>query len=326
MVVMRSGDQSVTPLQPSTDQEMSVKQVMMRSVLEYLGYDDLVTSTTPVTSDQKSDVSEGEMIRRRYSVFLTDLDKTLLTMFSQEIFLNDEDLSSEQYDDVIEFLSILEQLYPPQSSLSEMITKMNIVMRQRSGVSMVRTVLEEYHGVVEEGWEGCQGSGPQYGGYTCGVWTLWHYLTVAQHTCDTCEAGHVLRSMINYVRHFFSCRHCADHFLKMTNNGSAVEEVENTEDAVMFLWEAHNNVTLRLINDEDDQTDDPAFPKQFFPSREFCPKCFDEEDVNKEETLQFLIKHYSSKSIINNSYSSSATNIIFDISLHLLLSGGLLLL
>ena len=87
--------------------------------------------------------------------------------------------------------------------------------------------------------------------------------------------------MVAYVRHFFSCRECSDHFLSMVHNGTAIEEqVTSSTEAVLFLWAAHNAVNLRLANDV---SSDPVFPKLRFPSRDFCPACWDEEDQPEEQ-------------------------------------------
>ena len=74
----------------------------------------------------------------------------------------------------------------------------------------------------------------------------------------------VVLAMVTYVRHFFSCRECSDHFLSMVHNGTAIEEqVTSSTEAVLFLWAAHNAVNLRLANDV---SSDKAFPKIRFPS------------------------------------------------------------
>ena len=90
-------------------------------------------------------------------------------------------------------------------------------------------------------------------------------------------------------------RHCVDHFLNMVHNGTAVEEeVATPTEAVLFLWAAHNAVNERLTNDI---SEDPEFPKMRFPSSEYCPECWDEEDEPKEEeVVGFLHRLYSQPS------------------------------
>ena len=51
-------------------------------------------------------------------------------------------------------------------------------------------------------------------GYTCGLWTLFHMVTLAapQAGLTPREATGAIR---NYVEHFFGCAHCRDHFLQL---------------------------------------------------------------------------------------------------------------
>jgi hypothetical protein len=51
-------------------------------------------------------------------------------------------------------------------------------------------------------------------GYTCGLWTLFHMVTLAAPRAGLTprEATGAIR---NYVEHFFGCAHCRDHFLAL---------------------------------------------------------------------------------------------------------------
>lgn len=69
--------------------------------------------------------------------------------------------------------------------------------------------------------------------------------------------------------------------------------VTSKDDAVLWLWNAHNQVNKRLAGDP---TEDPAFPKIQFPSINSCTACRREHstkhsndiDWDKVEVLQFL--------------------------------------
>merc|ERR1719242_1376872 len=92
------------------------------------------------------------------------------------------------------------------------------------------------------------------------------------------------------------CRECSDHFLQMVKNWTEIErEVTNYEEAVLFLWRKHNEVNLRLSGDA---SDDPVFPKGYFPSKRFCRECYEgdtEEETSsqRENIISFIKKHYS---------------------------------
>jgi thiol oxidase len=67
-------------------------------------------------------------------------------------------------------------------------------------------------------WQGCKGSSPQYRGYPCSLWTLFHALSVNAAAKDPAfvygGVSSVANSMIGYVSQYFSCRECALHFAK----------------------------------------------------------------------------------------------------------------
>ncbi len=63
---------------------------------------------------------------------------------------------------------------------------------------------------------GCRGSEAQFGGYPCGLWSLWHTLTLAQAaratTTNPSDPKEVLLTMKGFIQEFFGCRDCARHF------------------------------------------------------------------------------------------------------------------
>lgn len=71
--------------------------------------------------------------------------------------------------------------------------------------------------------------------------------------------------------------------------------VATKDEAVLWLWAAHNEVNQRLAGDD---TEDPQFPKVQFPSASSCAKCRQapasdlkenlEINWNKEAVLSFL--------------------------------------
>ena len=72
-----------------------------------------------------------------------------------------------------------------------------------------------------------------------------------------------------YIREFFSCGECRDHFVAMADE-SLEQNVTSTYQAVMWLWRAHNRVNMRLAGDV---TEDPSYPKIQFPSPNMCAVC-----------------------------------------------------
>lgn len=54
--------------------------------------------------------------------------------------------------------------------------------------------------------------------------------------------------MRNYVRYFFGCRDCADHFEQMA--AASMHKVGSPSSAVLWLWTSHNRVNARLSGKE----------------------------------------------------------------------------
>ncbi len=125
-------------------------------------------------------------------------------------------------------------------------------------VDELRFLTEAFDDLPKE-WVGCRGSESRYGGYPCGLWTLFHTLTVSQASkkegTTESDSRAVLVAMSGFVEHFFGCRDCARHFALMADgvgeggekktrkrNGAILADVHSSRDAVLWLWKAHNRV------------------------------------------------------------------------------------
>ncbi|KAL8177475.1 UNVERIFIED_CONTAM: hypothetical protein K2H54_008037 [Gekko kuhli] len=95
-------------------------------------------------------------------------------------------------------------------------------------------------------WVGCQGSKPEFRGYPCSLWTLFHFLTVQEALQGSrfTSTSEVLPTMRGYVHYFFGCRECADHFEGMA--AESMHRVKNKDGAILWLWSRHNRVNARL--------------------------------------------------------------------------------
>ncbi|NXG65920.1 QSOX1 oxidase, partial [Hemiprocne comata] len=147
-------------------------------------------------------------------------------------------------------------------------------------------------------WVGCQGSEPHFRGYPCGLWTIFHLLTVqaAQSGPDKELPLEVLGTMRCYVRHFFGCQECAEHFEAMA--AKSMDQVAGREEAVLWLWSHHNKVNARLAGGD---TEDPKFPKLQWPTPDMCPQCHKEERGvhvwDEPAVFTFLKAHFSPANI-----------------------------
>uniref|UniRef100_A0A6G1RPD6 Sulfhydryl oxidase n=1 Tax=Hypotaenidia okinawae TaxID=2861861 RepID=A0A6G1RPD6_9GRUI len=99
-----------------------------------------------------------------------------------------------------------------------------------------------------------------------------------------------------YVRHFFGCQECAQHFEAMA--AESMDQVVGREEAVFWLWSHHNKVNARLAGGD---TEDPKFPKLQWPPPDMCPQCHKEEQGvhawDEPAVLTFLKVHFSPANI-----------------------------
>ncbi|XP_028260221.1 sulfhydryl oxidase 1 [Parambassis ranga] len=158
-------------------------------------------------------------------------------------------------------------------------------------------------------WVGCQGSQPHLRRYPCGVWTVFHALTVQANSGGSSAPREVLGAMRSYVHNFFGCRACAEHFENMARE--SVAEVDTLSSAVLWLWSRHNRVNNRLAGA---LSEDPLFPKIQWPSPEMCPACHTVKDNgehrwNMPQVLPFLMSHFSSSSILTD-YLDNETQVL----------------
>ena len=152
------------------------------------------------------------------------------------------------------------------------------------------TQLNESLFPIKPEWANCRGSQSHYRGYPCALWSLAHTLTLLTLTLPTSShhlthpstsssssrsrhsfhSKEALRVVAQFVKIFFSCEHCREHFSQMAQS---LEEgrVAYDGDAVLWLWEAHNRVNRRLAKDI---SSDPLYPKTLFPSPNHCPYCY----------------------------------------------------
>jgi len=265
---------------------------------------DGVNNPVPVQQQQVKTASKKEIMTRRYRAYMSDLEKAVVYAISHEVAQHST-ISSHTLSALQEFVTVLEKYFPARIEMSLLLRKLKAWVHQHQdtirGEDLSKwfsdyQVLHSFH--VSDTWQGCQGSEDRYGGYPCGLWSVWHVLTVAQAESGTGDPKEVLVAMKNYIKEFFGCSECARHFDQAIEGGNLInEEVKEHKDAVLLLWVVHNKANIRLAGDI---SEDPVFPKLKFPSKEFCSSCYDGRvagvnlwaEFNKDEVYKFLTNLY----------------------------------
>uniref|UniRef100_A0AC35U774 Sulfhydryl oxidase n=1 Tax=Rhabditophanes sp. KR3021 TaxID=114890 RepID=A0AC35U774_9BILA len=179
-----------------------------------------------------------------------------------------------------------------------------LALRMKSGSLSVRDWKNQFESVERlyaypfpqnTTWQHCAGSDTQYRGYTCGLWTTFHTLTVHTYLDTVKDAAmnplQPLKSIQGWVNSFFGCQHCKNHFMHMTTTLFPMTErrVRHNHDMMMYLWRAHNIVNNRLHGD---MTEDPLFIKYQFPPLFLCPTCHSGGNFSRRQVRNFLLRYY----------------------------------
>ncbi|NXL41592.1 QSOX1 oxidase, partial [Podilymbus podiceps] len=247
----------------------------------------------------------------RSKVYMADLESTLHYSLRVEA-VRAGTLSGAQLAAFKCYVAVLVKYFPGRPSAQTFLQSLDGWLRNWTEPELPRTALKEAMKNNRDAsrpavlptnvtWVGCQGSESHFRGYPCGLWTIFHLLTVqaAQSGPDKELPLEVLNTMRCYIRHFFGCRECAQHFEAMA--AESMDQVAGREEAVLWLWSHHNEVNARLAGGD---TEDPKFPKLQWPPPDMCPQCHKEERGvhawDKPAVITFLKAHFSPANICND--------------------------
>lgn len=271
----------------------------------------------PDESTQNTLSSMDNNVEPSNNVYMVDLENALNYSLRQEVGVH-EILKEEKLEALKNFIRILIKYFPGRLSIMRYLNKLYLWILEQKNEIIVENMMENMillqtkktYLPPRRDWEGCKGSKPSFRGYPCSLWMLFHTLTVQAY--QKYQKGNenypqeVLFAIRGYVKYFFTCADCSEHFQQMASN--LENEVQKPEDTILWLWRAHNKVNHRLSSDIN--TNDPKHPKVQFPPLKLCPECHDKTKQNEDSlqdekleswdilrTLNFLITFYDKASI-----------------------------
>jgi len=148
-----------------------------------------------------------------------------------------------------------------------------------------------------DGWLNCQGSSRNSRGYTCGLWMLFHSLSVRMPEASDSAGQDWLTVIRDFVQFFFQCKDCAEHFLEQAN-GADARSIVSKRDGILWLWRTHNGVNERLFEELDKVgKGDPQFPHEQWPTNDFCNDCLSGSSWDEDKVYKFLFSHYQGESV-----------------------------
>jgi len=292
--------------------ELSLNNQMMKDLNQNKLQDSLDTksdkSKLPKTATRK------ELINRRYKVFTSDLEKAVIYSISHEVAQHSS-ITGHTLESLQKYVSVLEKFFPARIEMSVFLRDLQSWVHMHQDTIRGEDLsnwIESYqgrHGIrASKDWIGCKGSEDKFGGYPCGLWSVWHALTINQANMVEGDPKEVMIAMKSFIQEFFGCRECARHFDQALEGGKALDDIENYNDAVLLLWKVHNKVNLRLAGDI---SEDPTFPKLVFPAKEFCSGCYGSmtgsnlwDEFNRLKVLEFLKNQFSKEKLSSQGLTS----------------------
>nr|XP_022907868.1 sulfhydryl oxidase 1-like [Onthophagus taurus] len=227
-------------------------------------------------------------------VFQMDLETALRWSLKREVS-RVKVIENEKRTALINYLDVIIKYFPLGKNAKQFLNdlKQKIVSTTSIEGKEISNIIKSAETEINplfsssENWLGCEGSSPEHRGYPCGLWKMFHFLTVnaAELSTEKDKPLEVLLAMEGYIKNFFGCHDCAQHFLEMTVKKN-MRQVESLDSAIIWLWMAHNDANKRLAGDD---TEDPQYPKVQFPSSENCPTCrYTNGSWNLVEVLKYL--------------------------------------
>ncbi|XP_026201552.1 sulfhydryl oxidase 1 isoform X2 [Anabas testudineus] len=245
----------------------------------------------------------------RSRVYMADLESALHYSLRVEVAAHTV-IEGQELVSLKKYIAVLAKYFPGRTVVMNLLKSVNSWLQNQQGDeisyeafrAMLDNSAQSQNTALPEGerWVGCQGSQPHLRRYPCGMWTLFHVLTVQAKSMESTDCKEVLSAMRSYVRSFFGCRECAEHFENMATE--VVTEVSTLQSAVIWLWSRHNRVNNRLAGA---LSEDPNFPKIQWPSPEMCAACHTVETNGdhkwiKKQVLSFLLSYFSSDRILTD--------------------------
>lgn len=276
------------------------------SVLKELGIQTTnLNLDLPKTKKRISDKSRPEYLvdddlnlRTKQNVY-DDAWKSFHFSMENGVFMNDSGpLSNNTQTHLRDWLDLLKLALPPswqiQTLLKALLDNFNDIVQSESELNRILKL----HPPPKKNWSPSCTHGNPIAGYTCGLWELFHIVTVGtvefnmmistddgQIVIQTEDTASKIR---NFVESFFGCEVCRTNFLQAFDTCSfnrcsrlsneAYSDVQWLQLPV-WLWETHNAVNVRLLNEKAEREN--WKPKQRdeidkqWPSRSACPKCWD---------------------------------------------------
>lgn len=279
---------------------------------------------TNTAVDQKVAVQRKHFMARSKKETFDDAHLSLVFLLRHGIYTAPGQLPKEAHLALNRFVSVLSKATPLSSSLQPVIASLdkNSGLITTSEEALVK-VLDELAPPPSPTWSpACLQHGT---GYTCGLWTLFHIVTVGVVEWNLLSGDpdaylaplDVADTLRNFIEYFFQCDDCRAHFLSEYDscghdrcNRLSAEKATSTfkewKELPLWLYETHNGVNTRLRQERLDNKEDEDTTSEWqvqWPPVYDCPNCWlsqgrwDEEQIYRLLRLQYWPEDYRTPEI-----------------------------
>ncbi|XP_057835846.2 sulfhydryl oxidase 1 isoform X1 [Cryptomeria japonica] len=296
-----NADSGIEPIENARTAESLLKWINKKISKSYNLDDEKFENELPANASDPVEVARS----------IYDIEEATANIF--EIFVDNKAINSDARVSFIRFLQLVavhhpskrcrrgsmeilvnfDELWPSHPWSSD--SKQGVQLREKDAFRNLHVCGKE---IPRGYWIFCRGSKNETRGLSCGLWLLFHSLSVR---IEDGESMTTFTAICDFVHNFFICEECRQHFFEMCSR--VREPMKSRYEFSLWLWRAHNEVNERLMVEEASlQTGDPKFPKMIWPPKQLCASCWISSkkynsthvDVNWNNTAvyQFLLDFY----------------------------------
>ncbi|CAB9528224.1 Sulfhydryl oxidase 1 [Seminavis robusta] len=263
---------------------------------------------TPTISDKT------RFFKRSKSDLYGDAYRSFYFAMKTEVFVQNGVLPEDSKKALADWLLLLQDTLPTtwsiQLLLADLVANFETITQDESNLL---AILVKYPPKSTE-WSPSCTKGVEGMGYMCGLWGLFHIMTVGmvefnenviaeneQASYHTEEVANVVKS---YIQHFFGCLVCREHFIQSFDS-CAYDRCHRLVKVVgdgkqfwvqlpLWLWQEHNGVNVRLLQERAEEKVTRMEEEVVqWPLRANCPKCWQEDGTMDEDIVySYLLQEY----------------------------------
>jgi len=260
-----------------------------------------------LAKEEKSISITPEPIQKQEDIF-SDVSASFYFNLRTGIYTSLGSLDLMQEEVLINWLELLSNALPNDL---EILTVTNELLKNTNKISReeiyLTNILDKYN-KNDSDWTSFCKTKSEAQGYTCGLWQLFHVVTVgveernknlpADRRISSFTAAFAIR---NFVEEFFQCSECVAHFVELFDscwNEWCIDlEEQNWENAALWIWDTHNNVNVRLMKEDAERNGDNVTKSDErmaqWPSRKECRECWNEDgSYDRDKVYNFLKDTY----------------------------------